>query len=344
MSEEPQEEDFKDEILPPISKPRIFEGNWQLGVPGIFDAVTIYLDGGMRADLDWKKQREEAQRALDCGYAVMWHMHLGFHPNATFSLTHQAQFLALSLSLEHFRDTLWQEFKKQTVGLSLFRGSADFSQGFVWDAQQEENLIEWRKKKEQSNGRHFCRNVVIEYLLLLTNRLPDSLSLYLFLDAGSLVCSPFEELQLLNPEAFGRMQLALRNHHLPFNVLGWGGPTEEGYSGDYPAEVSLSHPASVGFCVPSGDLYSSSHELEKGLITLIDHKISFKFIAESHMTSQWDGLDYLVFSPSVLTMQGKRKLQGFCSAGGAAVSTGSLVGLPLEINLADLISEYIPKK
>jgi hypothetical protein len=73
----------------------------------------------------------------------------------------------------------------------------------------------------------------------------------------------------------------------------------------------------------------------EGLDALKKRSISFKLIAESQLTSQWDGLDYLLYSPTGLSTQGKRKLQGFCAAGGTVVSTGALLGLPYEMGLMD---------
>ncbi len=351
------EEQNEDSLLleePFISQPRIFEGSWQTHLPSGFDAVTIDLDGRVQSDLDWKKAREEAQRAVEKGYALMWNIELGLFQKLTQPLTHQAQFLSLTLSLEHFRDSLWKEFKMQTVGISLFRGAADFSLGFSWDHHQHQSLqawlqdigeshlasLEFSQLQQQAEGqqmiRLFCRDVAIEYLGLLATRLPDSLSAYLYLDAACFEGSPVRELQLLNPERFDRFKLALKGHQLPFEVLGWEVPQTQGYSGCVAVELPPSLERSIGVCVPPMAFTHPRHfqELETGLQTLKKRAIPFKLIAENDLTSQWDGLDYLLYSPAGLSMQGKRKLQGFCAAGGTAVSAGNLLGLAYEMNLS----------
>lgn len=357
------EDELEEEVLEekqPVSCPRIYEGGWHASMPIGFDAVTIHLDGRMQSDLDWKEAKEHALQAVNKGYAVMWNMQMGLFDELLHPLTHQAQCLSLTLALEHFRDSLWKEFKSQTLGITLFRGSADFSHGFRWDEHQEHNLRHWlqdiqvshlagldlahMKEHEEAIAfiRLYCRDVAIEYLALLATRLPDSLPAYLFLDTHSLPPSLLTEMQLLNPERFDRLHLALQGHQLPFHALGWKMPTPQGYSGDALCDLPIQKEVSVGVCIPPMHFYHVQHYngLEEGISALHQKSIPFKLIAESHLTAQWDGLDYLLFSPNGLTSQGKRKLQGFCAAGGTAVSTAHLIGLPDEISLIDWLSKF----
>jgi hypothetical protein len=345
----------------PYPRPRIFDGHWQENIPPGFDALTITLDGRTQADLDWKNARKEAQFAIEKGYALMWDLQLGLFDRLQHPLTHQTQFLSLTLSLEHFRDSLWKEFKSQTLGISLFRGSVDFSRGFSWDIDQKQSFNEWLQEiydpstesldfcqlEQHDEGqqliRLFCRDVAVEYLALLASRLPDSLPTYLYLDAGSLAGSILNEIQLLNPARFDRLRLALKGHHLPFDVLGWEAPTFQGYSGHSIVELPLLSEKAIGVCIPPLNFYHSRHYrgLEEGLQALDKLSLPFKIIAESQLTSSWDGLDYILYAPSGLSTQGKRKLQGFCAAGGTVVSTGDLLGLSHEIGLGDWLKSGI---
>jgi hypothetical protein len=357
------EEDLEEDILEQSHcfRPRVYEGEWHESMPYGFDAVTIHLDGRMQSDLNWKKGQEQAQQAIEKGYALMWNMQMGLFCELIHPLTHQAQFLSLTLALEHFRDSLWKEFKSHTLGVTLFRGSADFSLGFRWDDHQEQNLLNWfhdinashlaaldlaqikEDKDAQQFVRLYCRDVAIEYLALLATRLPDSLPAYLFLDTQLLPRSYVAEMQILNPERFDRLHLALQGHQLPFHSLGWRKPTAQGYSGHSLVNLPDIEAITVGVCVPPMHFYHSQHYagLEEGISALQQHSIPFKLIAESHLTAQWDGLDYLLFSPNGLTMQGKRRLQGFCAAGGTAISTGHLIGLPYEVGLKEWLDSQI---
>jgi hypothetical protein len=334
--------------------PKIYEGSLNLPIPSGFNAVRIKLDGSSKADLNWEKERALAQRLLSEGYALFWDIDLGLFNRLTMPLDNQAQFLSLTLTLEHFRDTLWQEFRLKTLGVSIFRGSLDFSDGFTWDAQQISNLKHWIKnifqeeiqfEKETSlflnsfdqldletlskspQGlqlrRLFCRDAAVEYLALLATRLPDALPCYLFLDASSMA-NPLWEAQLLNPEKFDHLNLALKGNSLPWNVWRWGESQIE------QEERTLPH---VGICFPPTEMYRLEHYtgLEKALESLISNGLPFRVIAENHLITCWQGLDYLIFIPEGLSSQGKRKLQGFCAAGGTVVSTSKMLGLTNEM-------------
>lgn len=338
--------------------PCIFEGIVQDPLPVGFNAVTIFLDGQVRADLNWKQAREQAQQAVQQGYALMWNIDLGLFDRLMQPLTSQTQFLSLALSLEHFRDSLWQEFKSQTLGLSFFRGSADFSQNFPWDNHQKHNFQEWKQEvgcshlgawdelslsqrcEERRFTQLFCRDVALEYLSLLAARLPDSLRTYIYLDALSLADFPLNQLQILNPERFDRLRLALKGSSLPFNAWGWQTPSYQGYSGVISADLPLVPKISIGLCVPPLGFYHSSHYqgFEEGIKCLKERHLDFKLIAEHQLTSQWDELDYLLYTPAGLSSQGRRKLQGFCAAGGTVISTGDyLLGFPHEMSLAQWV-------
>lgn len=352
-------EEFIEQSLFP--NPRIYEEIWHESIPAGFDAVTIQLDGRMQSDLDWKIARKQAQQAVDNGYGVMWEIGMDLFQELLHPLANQAQFLSLTLALEHFRDSLWKEFKSHTVGLILYRGSADFSIGFRWDEHQEKNLRVWLQDihesdfaalelvdlQKHSEGSQFirlyCRDVAIEYLSLLATRIPDSLPAYLFLDTQPFYRSLLTEIQLLNPERFDRLQIALRGHHLPFHALGWGAPTAVGYSGKVTVDLLQEQTPTIAVCVPPMHFYHSKHYqgLGQALLALLQHSIPFKIIAETHLTAQWDGLDYLLYVPEGLTPQGKRKLQGFCAAGGIAISVGQLIGLPEELCFDEWLSYHL---
>lgn len=360
MSKDHQIKNIEETLFTPMHahlQPRIFEGPWQgESLPLGFNAITIELDGRVHSDLNWKTARIIAQQAIENGYNLMWNMQMGLFNDLTQPLTNQTQFLSLTLALEHFRDSLWKEFKTQTIGLTLFRGPAEFSKGFRWDDNQKQNLQQWFQEidfphlatlnysqlmqgEEKQLINLYCRNVTIEYLLLLTAPIPDSLPVYLFLDCFSLPRSFADEMQILNPERFDHLQLALKGHQLPFNVMGWENPTLQGYSGNSLQDLPPMQTTTVGICLPLMHFYQRQpyQDLEIGIRALQKKSISFKLIPECHLTSQWDGLDYLLYSPNGLSSQGKRKLQGFCAAGGTAISMGDLLGLTQELKLTDWI-------
>lgn len=364
MSREEHQEDFEMEVVSeilPLSQLRIFEGDEQSSDPTGFDAVTIHIDGRTKSDLDWKNAHVQARSAIEKGFSIMWNIEMGLFQELTQPLTRQSQFLSLTLALEHFRDTLWKEFKEHTAGLTLYRGSADFQAKFFWDDHQYQNLSNWLREIDYpelaslemqellklEDGERlfglFCRNVAMEYLSLLASRVPDSLPAYLFLDVSSISHSYALTMQMLNPERFDRFHLALKGCCLPFPCMGWGAPSFMGYSGRDIASIPSIPQPKMGICIPSLDCYRSEPycELEQGILFLKEKSIDFKLIGESSLTSSWDELDYLLCSPSGLTPQGKRKLQGFCAAGGTVISTGNLIGLSYEMTLKDWMNMMV---
>jgi hypothetical protein len=353
LEEEAEQETAANET-PRFLQPRVFDGAFREDIPPGFDAVTIRLDGRVKADLDWKGAQKEAQRAIEHGYTLLWDIQLGLFEGLKQPLVNQSQFLSLALSLEHFRDSLWKEFQAHTIGASLYRGGADFSRGFSWDSIQEENFKRWLQeidprfdslslseiKKEEEGARLiplFCRDVAIEYLALLGSRLPDSLHPYLYLDLSTFAGSLIDQISLLNPDRYSRFHLALKGSSLPFDAWGWGTPSPQGYCGTFQGELPPLIPATVAICIPPMNFYTSRHfqGLDLAIQKLQNQSIPFRLISETHLTYQWDDLDIIIYCPTGLSKEGKRKLHGFCAAGGTVVSTGYVQGFPNESTLSE---------
>lgn len=306
--------------------PRIFDSN-ELTVPEGFNTVIIRMDGRINSDLDWKGAAVQAAKAIENGLAILWEINLGLFDQLKLPLESQTQFLSLTLSLEHFRDTLWKEFSYHSIGLILYRGSADFSQFFQDDSDQLGHFEEWlnehfstKYKNRSELAAFFFRDVAVEYLSLLAMRLPEFIPAYLALDASSLTIE--RQLQLLNPDRFDLFQLIIKGSELPFKVVG--------------DEIK------VGVCLPLMDCYDPDQwrGIEEAIRQLREKSIPYKLISESRLITRWEGLDYLIFAPEGLSSQGKRKLQGFCAAGGTVVSVSTLLGLPHELLINDWLMTF----
>lgn len=292
---------------------------------------TIILDGRMQSEMDWSKERTLALKSIEKGNSIMWHMEMGLFSGLSKALANQPQFLALGLALDYFRDSFWKDVLLGSIGLSLYRGPSDFSVQFPWDSEQEQNYQTWvadRVEACQSVESSFlrslyCRDVCVRYITLLASRLPDNLPVFLHLDGAQNGISLTKEIQLLHPELFKGVQLILSNHHLP-----WGSSSSQG-------EVS------VGVCIPPQSCYHLKYYegLEEAIRELQRGSISFKLIPEANLTAEWDGLDFLFYSGSGISPEGKRKLLGFCAAGGTPIGTSKLLGLPGEISFQDWLSK-----
>lgn len=346
-------------------------------VPTGFNAVKIPLDGSVSSSLDWKREIRAAKHYIDLGFAIFWELNLGIFSQSHLSLSDQTQFLTLGLSVEHFRDTIWKEFSSMSLGVSIYQGPADFSRNFLWHEEQITLLQGWLKDRFQnadifyqdtaifidsferidplilgysSFGQHllalFCRDTIVEYLELLTNRLPDEISIFVKLD-GSQAQNPLLLSQLFSKERFGRMHLALIPGELSIHAFTCD-PSET-HIGSISRELTqkyLSKKISIGICFPSISMcrpiqYEGMHD---ALIVLKENEIAYRIIPEIALTTEWDGLDYLLVSPQGISGQGYRKLQGFCAAGGTIVSLGNAIHMPQEISFTDWIKKIRPLK
>lgn len=281
----------------------------------------IYLDGRVNSSLDWSAAETEA---LACNENILWDLDLGLFDSLKRGLEDQTQFLSLSLSLEHFHDTLWKRFKERTHSVCLYKGSVDFSKEFRWDDKQWVNCAHWLQtqgEKEvnrltlekhpegQQLLRLFCRDTCVEYIQLLANRMPDTMNVSVILKSNGF--SYVQEAQLFHPERYERL-LVLKEGNL----------------------IKETANAQVGVLLPPMDMCRETHYsgLQKAFETLMAKGIPFRIIPENHLITEWDGLDILLVSPTGLSSAGMRKLQGFAAAAGSVISLGSKIGLPNEMD------------
>lgn len=336
-------------------------------VPQGFNAIKIGIDGRTQADLDWKLAREWALISKERGLHIFWEMYLGLFQDLQLPLTNQSQFLSLGLSLEYFRDTLWKEFQEETIGLCLYRGSPDFSFHFKWDPQQITNFQEWLQDSFESlqsfNQEYglnagsfseilpehlsgimggprllslFCRDAIGEYLDLLAARLPDQLKCFLLFD-GSGVEDPALLANLVTKERYPRLNLGLKQGIGYGNELTWDVPGQKDFIGLALPADSFEQEINHAICLPSMSLHHPLIDLSlnKAILALKDFNLPFRMIPEVFLTQEWDRLDFLFVYSKNINLQGRRKLQGFCAAGGTVITLGERLGVPLEITFEE---------
>ncbi len=275
--------------------------------------LEVNLDGTTKSTLDWSKQRKIAEGRND----ILWNIDLGLFSRLPEPLSTQTQYQSLKLSLEHFCNTLWKEFRNETRGICLYKGPADFSIGFPWDEGQKKNLAEWvlhgfgdaetlldevgvstELLLENEDGRHlmslYCRDVAGEYLDLISGYLPEGLDAYISFDASAIL-DPVKRAQLITKERFPHLKII--------------------------TDGQMESSVPIGICFPSVDVVRPSQYrvFKKVLGKLTSEKIEFRIIPEALLTSEWHGLDELYVSFETLSPQGKRKLLGFEATGGKVI-------------------------
>lgn len=280
-----------------------------------FNTITLRIDGRMSSELNWDNAIKLAEHYVERGFFLFWEMECGLFNGLNFPLSDQMQFASLGLALDHFLDKIWKRFSHQIVGICLYRGNADFSIGFAWDETQKTGFKEWQEKGNRDE-KFYCRDVCIAYLDALIVNLPDALQPFLLLDAST-IDNLGQCAQLLTKERFERWHLGIKGSSLPFQEMKW----EEGASpyGTISYEPLIIPPVEeikTAVCLPSVETNPYTNELHHILQQLEKKKTPFKMIPEAFLITEWDGLDELIVIKDSLSVQGKRKVQGFMAAGG----------------------------
>jgi|688.fasta_scaffold34247_7 hypothetical protein len=310
-------------------------------IPVDFNGVLLTIDGRMKSSLDWKKEKALAANYIDKGLKIFWEINLGLLSSLEYALDNEMQFQALVLALQHFKDTLWSPFEDHTLGLCLYRGSADFSLHYPWDSKQHLRYREWLEQANDTScaRRFYCGQSAASYLRILSDHLTDDLPLFVLVDVKDLE-NPFEIAHLISANLWGRIQPMIKGMEHPTPYFAWSeGSASSGFIGRSVPVIVENH-AKVALCLPPSERIFRQGEIISGLDLLHQKKISYKVIPESMLTVEWDGLDYLLFSPEHLSKEGKRKLLGFCAAGGQVVSLGKSADLPTEISLEKFLNNF----
>lgn len=328
-------------------------------IPAGYQAVLISLDGAIKGNLNWKRELEWASICAQQGLSILWEIRLGLFDKLPMPLSHKTQFLSLGLSLEHFLQGPWKEFHAHSLGVCLYRGNADFSLCFPWEDEDRSLFHEWlrdyfkdvevlnremqfsvksftdvdpKQPEGQLLAALYCRDIAADYFDLLAGHMSQILPLYLLLDA-SVLTNPAAHIQMLFKERFARFELGVKgslvgNFPLEWDSNGW--------------TLSLERREKMAICLP--DLKEAKpslcQRLSLAVNTLNQQQIPFRLIFENTMTHEWDELDLLFVLPACLSGEGKRKLMGFCAAGGQIVSLGEHLGLPEEISFQEWSSKF----
>lgn len=296
-------------------------------IPDGFDAVKIPLDGTLKSDLDWTKQRQWVEEHPE--YHILWDLDLGLFSDLR-SLRNQTQFKSLTLSINHFLESIWQQFHSRTLGVVLFQGTIHFENAIPWDEEEEQIFVEWQEEAPNPQKRLYCRDAIAEYLDLLVGRLPEALTPIILMDDDPGLTHS-QRAQYLSKESFPHLETALNQ---PPDGYRWGSHRlcRE------PKPIPEAPLPTVGVCLPPDQ--STPEELDSIFEDLEKKKVPFRTIPESMLTTEWHGIDDLIVLSSKVSGEGFRMLQGFCAAGGSVIYSGGSLELPQTQVYADWQKEH----
>jgi hypothetical protein len=338
---------------------RIFDAEYGEIVPPGFDAVRIKVDARLEGDLDWKPLVALAEEYRSQGFHLFWEVEGGIAEGMQFCLSDVSQYLALEHSLNYFVELLWQQFRESSWGVNLYRGTLDFTQIFEWSDAALNNLRKWLKtlfinirslnvyaiqdfgtfeqvcpevlKGSKEGGdllRIFCHNAILEYLSVLSKVLPYGVQTSVLLEVPRHI-DLLLLMQLMTLEEYTRLNRGLALQDFPKEIFmpNHEGTKCQGKAFGYLSREILSEKKGpkigTGLSIPptltTRQAVGRFREVSR---RMLQNKIPFRAIAEERLTTEWEGLDYLLVDHERFGPQTLRKLKGFCAAGGTVVFIG----------------------
>lgn len=326
------------------------------------NAVVIKLSAKISDDLLWEEQRLQALEIIKNDKLILWELDFGFS-DKTLETTHSAEFYSYGIALEEFSQNIWPEFKDKSLGVILYRGDCQFIERFHWtedhrtyffETIHEESLHASLQKKIESSDlswhealcsdvhfHFYAATMFAQYLQRLASYLPDDTLVFSLFDVSG-ASSTARLALLLSKERFGHILLGLKNAKVALGHLNWeDGLCLGGWIGRGSAYFSTMSEVRIGICLPEEHMFTEQVEgmLNNIFDELIVRQIPCRVIPEAMLTEAWDGIDYILVISSAVSYQGKRRLQGFCAAGGTVVLTGFSLDLACEMAYADFRKE-----
>lgn len=281
-------------------------------------AKKIILPAGLSADLNWKTQEHLALQES----SILWYLDFSFsmmHFSPHDFLKNQSHLIAI----EHFCQTIWKAFKKNTSGVILYEGGADFSKIFPKKLWLESFLKRYELKESSSSSLDYyyelyAAKLFAEVMQRLLVFLPEECVALLLIEVKEPLAFLAQKLSLEWFESF--ILLDLKKNQLPF----------------------LNEKARLGICLPP-DSHCGQEMLAQINTVLNDLKqkqVDFRCIPEAKLNHFWNGLDAILVFSSTLSNEGKRQLLGFSAAGGRVLVEGESLCLPQEMSMLDFLQIF----
>ncbi|MBI3236363.1 MAG: hypothetical protein HYZ48_01440 [Chlamydiales bacterium] len=251
---------------------------------------TIILSSGKEDDLHWEKPREQARKSLQVGEGIIWEIDWKWE-DSSWDFQDPTLFQGCALALEIFSAQIYPEFIENTKGVILLKAKGS-----------------WLQRKDP--------DLIVDYVHQLIRFLPDEVMPIAHIDLD-FPLSLAETTLFLSERRFDHLKLIVSGGFFPFFP-------------STPEELLLRDAgkmASIGVCLPRQEFTSPAFfsRLEVLLERLIGLNSAFRLICEERLPQSWNGLDRLILFPDLVSVQGKRMVQGFSIAGGEIVEEGAFL-------------------
>jgi hypothetical protein len=291
------------------------------------DMITIPLDLKLTSSLEWHHSLKLADEGVKKNKKLLFNLELGL-ADLPAPFSDEGQFRSLLLGIEHFKETILTPFKDSVFGIIFYKGSIDFSSSLKWHGELKQNYLSFLGERMDLPPlkRLFCLQESVDFLRSCGSILPEEIPQFLLLDTTEL-SSVEEFFQLTAKEHFYFFHLGI-SHPFTFSplcIMPHGSWEKERVF------FLTSQRATLALCLPSR--YPLT--FRKNFQEIEQLNRPFRILCESQLAQDWDGVDELIIFSDALTKQGRRKLCGFCAAGGKVITIGNLCGLEEEYPFAE---------
>ena len=291
--------------------------------------IQITLDAGFKSDIIWDVEQKKAEDAVQRGKKIVWEFDFGCTNPLGFRLQDPIQWNTSQVAIEHFVRSIWPKYEKETVRISLFRGSIDWIHYLYWDEMQRDHFHRW-KRVSRIPGASTCSLEAIsqtkENRRILSLYATEQLSNYLHslgshLPEEVMRCATFtinehtsiwHAAQALSRERFPHIAI-----DVPYTAIS--------SLQEYQSPIALCLPQDQYLNEEVGEIWESIYiELEK-------KSIPFRVLTETFLAEDWAGLEKIIVLTNSLSEFGKRQLQGFAISGGQIIFYGDLLDIKLSL-------------
>lgn len=312
-------------------------------------AAIIPLDGSIKSHLNWSDAFQIADTCIEKGVKIIFNLELGLFNGLEHPLPHQGQFQALTLSCDHFRREAVPRFGNSLLGVILYQGAMNTTHtkthtlSSCWD-----EFVSWLNSHKIENipqdetevavsptlrwyYKRFCHEQCIEFIRILSLQIPDTIHRFILLDPlqAPKAHSTYEMLRQCAKDLLDPLAPVVSDNSFILQSSVWKeGLGTHAFFGSNMVDFSSceeidSESLSTALLIPYYQTINEEIcENLKKAIELIESKglsRKIRIVHESYFTSEWDGLDTLIYSSKSVQPDGKRSIRGFEAAGGTTI-------------------------
>lgn len=310
-----------------------------------YNTVAIPVSLLPYGDLNFEEPLIKAKKAQSNGFKIIFDLDLGLFDRLKMHLESDRLFSALTLSLESFQKALLAPFASITLGVIVYKGTADFYQLLKNDYSLIESFALWVSAAYQITSdsktletSDFGRLILtqgyfemgIRFIEQIREPLNQQLPVFVLLDFQDITDSKTKAF-LLNRERLGKVLFAVKNADQYYSGIQWDGRFQSPFAffGTKGPQIVAPSQKKYGILLPAIEKKNlmDYKEIGETIDFFIKEGLAFRMIPESYFVSEWDEVD-LLFVPKELSQEGLRMVKGYLASQGELIALDSILEIP----------------